>query len=96
MPTLELTDQQVVELVKQLPQERQATLVRSLLAKQWPQWDELQRYGEERIRVVAAQRGRDWDRMSEDERESFIDELVHEDPDCERFRATQSIGGLDS
>jgi len=47
MPTLELTDQQVVELVKQLPQDRQATLVRSLLAQQWPEWDELTRFGKD-------------------------------------------------
>ena len=82
MPTLELTDQQVVELVKQLPRDRQATLVRSLLTKQWPEWDELTRIGEERIRIVAAERGRNWDIMTEDERESFVDDLVHEDRPC--------------
>lgn len=82
MPTLELTDQQVVELVKQLPKDRQATLVRSLLAQQWPEWNELTRFGEERIRIVAAQRGRDWDAMSDEERESFVDDLVHEDRPC--------------
>ena len=82
MPTLELTDQQVVELVKQLPQDRQSKLVRSLLAQQWPEWDELQRFGEARIRIVADQRGRDWDKMSDEERESFVDDLVHEDRPC--------------
>ena len=82
MPTLELTDQQVVELVKQLPENRQAALVRSLLACQWPKWDDLQRVGEERIRIVAAERGRDWDAMSDEDRLSFVDDLVHEDRPC--------------
>ncbi len=82
MPTLELTDQQVVELVKQLPPDRQATLVRALLAREWPEWSQLQSVGEERIRMVAAERGRDWDAMSEEERESFVDDLVHEDRPC--------------
>jgi hypothetical protein len=28
---------------------------------------------------LCAERGRDWDRMSEDEREAFVDDLIHED-----------------
>ncbi len=82
MPTLQLTDQQVIELVKQLPQERQASLVRALLAQRWPEWDALTRVGEERIRAVAAKRGRDWDAMSDDDRLSFVDDVVHEDRPC--------------
>jgi hypothetical protein len=82
MPTLKLTDQQVVELVKQLPQDRQASLVRDLLAQQWPEWDALTRVGEVRIRIVAAERGREWDMMSDEERLSFVDDLVHEDRPC--------------
>ncbi len=34
--------------------------------------------GAERARIVAKERGRDWDTMTEDEREEFIDEIVHE------------------
>ena len=56
--------------------------MRSLLAQQWPEWDELTRFGEERIRIVAAERGRDWDAMSDEERESFVDYLVHENRPC--------------
>ncbi len=56
--------------------------MRSLLAQQWPEWDELTRFGEERIRIVAAERGRDWDAMSDEERETFVDDLVHEDRPC--------------
>ena len=91
MPTLELTDQQVVELVKQLPHNRQANLMCSLLMQQWPEWDRLQRIGEERIRIVAAQRGRDWDQMSNEERESFVDDLVHEDRPCRLEIAQKNV-----
>ena len=82
MPTLQLTDEQVVDLIEQLPRERQTRLVRNLLAQRWPQWDELTRLGEQRIRIVAAQRGRDWDTLSEEDREAFVDELVHEGRAC--------------
>ena len=82
MPTLELTEQQVVELVKQLPPERKRE---ALLALADPaRRDERMQLAEAQIRRVCAERGRDWDQMSEDEREAFIDDLVHEDRACGR------------
>jgi hypothetical protein len=82
MPTLTLTDEQVLELVKQLQPEQQETLLKFLLERQWGTWVDLSRYGEAHVRQAAAQRGRDWEAMTEDEREAFIDDLVHEDRPC--------------
>jgi hypothetical protein len=79
MPTLNLTDDQVTDLVRQLPPAQQRRVLQALLTEQWPAWANLSRAGEERIRAVAAQHGRDWTRMSEDEREAFVDDLLHED-----------------
>jgi hypothetical protein len=36
-------------------------------------------YGGERIRALCIERGLDWDRMTEQDRERLIDELLHED-----------------
>ena len=82
MPTLIWTDEQVMELVSQLPVDLQATLLKSLLVKQWGVWVDLSQYGAERVGLAAMQRGRDWDTMTEDEREAFIDDVVHEDRQC--------------
>jgi hypothetical protein len=79
MPSFTLTNEQVVELVKQLPAEQQIEVFRFLLLQQWGQWESLSRYGADRARLVAQERGKDWDVMTEDEREAFIDEVVHED-----------------
>jgi hypothetical protein len=79
MPSFTLTNEQVVELVKQLPAEQQIEVFRFLLLQQWGQWESLSRYGADRARLVAQERGKDWDVMTEDERETFIDEVVHED-----------------
>ena len=84
MPTIELTEQQVANLVKQLPALKQAEVLKSLLTQQWPEWEALSRLGEERIRIVATQRGQNWDTMTEDEREAFVDDLVHEDRPCKK------------
>ncbi len=79
MPTLTVSDEQVMELVNQLPPERQKALLTALLAKQWDSWADLSLYGATRVRKAAAQRGRDWDKMTEEERDAFIDDVIHED-----------------
>ncbi len=84
MPTIKLTDEQAIELLKQLPKEQQDLLFKYLLVKESPVWDEITQYGEERAREVAAKRGRSWDAMSEEEKEDFVNELVHEDRHCSR------------
>ncbi|MFM2380708.1 MAG: hypothetical protein RLZZ143_3291, partial [Cyanobacteriota bacterium] len=45
---------------------------------QWRQLEPVFNEGAERARIVAKERGYDWDTMTEDEREEFIDEIVHE------------------
>jgi hypothetical protein len=79
MATLILSDEQVVELVKQLPVGQQVEVFRFLLLQQWGKWESLSRYGVEKARLVAHGRGLDWDAMTEEEREVFIDDVVHED-----------------
>jgi hypothetical protein len=79
MATLILSDEQVVELVKQLPVEQQVELFRFLLLQQWNQWEALSRYGTHKVRLVAQEHGYDWDKMSEEERESFVNDVVQED-----------------
>ena len=78
MPVLTLTNEQAIELVKQLPMEQQAEIFRFLLVQQWEQWQLLSEYGSDKVRLAAQTRGYDWDKMTEDEREAFIDEIVHE------------------
>jgi hypothetical protein len=79
MPTLTLTDEQVIELAQKLPDRKKHELLKLLLMQPWESWAKLTHDGPEKARQAAAQRGKDWDGMTEDEREDFIDELLHED-----------------
>lgn len=79
MATLILSDEQVIELVKQLSVGQQVEVFRFLLLQQWGKWESLSRYGAEKARLVAQEKGLDWDVMTEEEREAFIDDVVHED-----------------
>ena len=82
MPMLELTDQQVVDLVNQLPTNRKRTALVALASEAATRRDERMQLAEVQLRRLCAERGRNWDQLSEDEREVFIDDLVHEDRPC--------------
>jgi hypothetical protein len=45
MPILTLSNEQVVELVKQLSPEQQVEVFRFLLLQQWGEWESLSHYG---------------------------------------------------
>ena len=82
MPILELSDAQVVDLVKQLPPERQRAALLTLAAGAGQRREERMHYAEEQLRRASSERGLDWDRMSDDQRQDFIDDLLHEDRPC--------------
>ncbi|MBD2232549.1 hypothetical protein [Phormidium tenue] len=79
MAILTLSNGQVIELVKQLPPQQQAEVFKYLILQQWSTWDSLSNYGTEKVRIVAQERGLNWDAMTEEERETFIDDVLHED-----------------
>lgn len=53
MPFLTLSNEQVVELVKQLPSQQQAEILKFLLLQQWVKWESLSRYGTDKARSIA-------------------------------------------
>jgi hypothetical protein len=76
--TLDLTDDQLVALLKQLPPERKRAVLGALKAESDAWWEARHRQGEQQMRRLAAERGLNWDLMSETERETLADDLVHE------------------
>lgn len=79
MPMLDLTVEQVISLVKQLPIEGKYAVLYAINAEREAWWKETLTQGEQQMRVLSAERGLDWDSMSEEEREAFVDDLLHED-----------------
>ena len=78
MATLSLTDEQVVQLVKQLPPQSKQRVLTDLTAERDPWWQTTARDGEKDMRRLAATRGLDWETMSETQRGAFVDDLLHE------------------
>ena len=79
MPTMILSNQQVIDLVRQLPPLPRRTALFSLAQEAARQRDERMAYAETQLRQLCNERGLDWDALSEDEREAFIDDLLHEE-----------------
>ncbi|HEX7377839.1 MAG TPA: hypothetical protein VF278_12035 [Pirellulales bacterium] len=82
MPMLELSDEQVMSLLKQLPPARQRAALLTLATGAAQRRDERMRYAESQLRRVSSEHGLDWETMSEEDRERFVDDLVHEDRGC--------------
>jgi len=79
MPTLELSVEQVIALVQQLPPAEQRAVSSALQTARETWWRDMATQGESQMRRLCAERGLDWDALSEDERERFIDDVLHED-----------------
>lgn len=77
MTVLELSDEQVISLVRQLPAERKRAALLALAQDAQARRDERLQLGEAQLRRATAERGLDWDRLSEDEREAFVNDLLH-------------------
>ena len=76
--TLELSDEQAIALVRGVPAELKRAALLALAQKAQASREDRLRLGEAQLRRASAERGLNWDRLSEDERESFVDSFLHE------------------
>ena len=83
MATIELTTQQVIDLVRQLPAERKREVLLALAGEVPTGQGERMKLAAAQIRKLCAQRGLNWDAMNEESREQFVDDLIHEDRTCD-------------
>jgi hypothetical protein len=78
MSLVDLNDEQVISIVRQLPAARKRTALLALAQDAQVRREERMQFGENQLRRRAKECGLDWDRMSEDERETFVDDLLHQ------------------
>ncbi len=82
--TIKLTTEQIIDFIQQMPPKEKRAVLIALAEKVNVGQQEHMRYAESQVRELCSSRGLDWDTMSEEERECFIDDLVHEDRICNR------------
>lgn len=77
MPKLELTVNQVIDLVKQLPKKDKFAVLHALNQETGTGSEEEQsKQEEQQLRALSAKRGLDWDRLSEDDRDVLANKLL--------------------
>lgn len=84
MPILDVTDEQIIALIKQIPPERRLKILFALAEGARARHDQLLNEGEVQMRRLAAERGLNWDSLDDDKRIEFVDDLIHEDRQCRR------------
>jgi hypothetical protein len=82
MSMLELTKEQIFDLVQRMPAEQKREMLLLLAANAPADRAKRQKFAEDQLRRLCAARGLDWGALSADEREAFIDDLIHEDRTC--------------
>jgi hypothetical protein len=73
MVALSGDEKRIIELFEQLAPDRRARLILKLAGADPHGWERFQSEGEARLRQTARSRGKDWDAMTEDERQDFIE-----------------------
>ncbi len=83
MASVELTNEQVVELVRQLPAGAKREVLLALAGDAQGRRDQRMAQAAAQLRQLAADRGSNWDDMNHDQRQELVDDLVHEDRPCQ-------------
>jgi TRAP-type C4-dicarboxylate transport system substrate-binding protein len=82
MPTLTITTEQIIDLIQQLPLKEKRIVLLELVKATETQRQERLDYGESQLRRLCNERGINWNTLSDEEREDFINDLIHEDRPC--------------
>jgi hypothetical protein len=82
MASVELTTEQVINLVRQLPAASKKDVLLALASDSQSSRAERMALAERQLRAMAAKRGLNWASMSDDERQALADDLIHEDRSC--------------
>ena len=76
--TITLSDDQVMRLIEQMPAGSRTELFVRLASEEWPEWARLVREAEPQARRLAAERGLNWEMLSDEDRIALVDDLLHE------------------
>ncbi len=80
--TIKLTTEQVIDFIQQMPPKEKRAVLIALAERTSTNQEERMKYAESQVKQLCASQGLNWDTMTEEEREDFIDDLVHEDREC--------------
>jgi hypothetical protein len=82
MASVELTNAQIVDLVRQLPAEAKREVLVALAGDSNSRRERM-KLAEDQLRRLARERGLNWDTMTDEARQALVDDLIHEGRSCQ-------------
>ena len=79
MVTLNEQERQVLDIIGTLSAERRRLVLYELARDSKEAWQQNAAYAEQQLHRLAGERGQDWDRMDDQRRQQFVDDLLHEE-----------------
>ena len=79
MGALSSEEKQIVELFQRLPPDRRSQVILALTKTDSLAWTRYQAQGANALWQAAAERGRDWNTMTDEERQDFVEVFLEED-----------------
>ena len=79
MAALTQLKQEVVDRFQQLTPDRQRYLMLVMFRTDPDLWRRYQREGEQQLRQLAAEKQINWDLLNDEQRQDFVDAILHED-----------------
>lgn len=77
MPTIDVNDEQILRCLDQLSPEGKQAALRKLLGG-LNRFDRLIEQNREKLEALCRSRGVDFSKLTENQREQFVDEILHE------------------
>lgn len=78
MVALNPEERRVVETYQALPADRRSMVLTAMLRGQPTGWKRFQDEGEDRLRQLAADRGQNWDDLTDEQRQQLVCDLMDE------------------
>ena len=78
MAALEINEEQIAALIQQLSAEQRERVLFALARQPAEEVEARRQKAQAELRRIAAERGQDWDTMSDEERQDLVDDLLHE------------------
>jgi hypothetical protein len=79
MVTMNEQERHVLDIIGTLSAERRRLVLYELARDSKEAWQRNTDYAEQQMRRLAGERGQDWDWMNDEQRQRFIDDLLHEE-----------------
>jgi hypothetical protein len=96
MVALTKQEKEVVDRFEQLPPDRQRYIMLLMFRSNPGRWRHYQSEGEQHLRNLAADHGKDWEQLNDEQRQDFVNRLLHETSEIPKPGGSEWLKAFDA